>query len=180
MERSYLSTHKYRRSKKRADSSKAGIKLLDKLCEKIETEMDAKISSVYCNRFQNPEQCIDWHKDTFGEHIFVLTLVYDPAAERIIELRAKKTQQVQDALTPRSGDLYFVPLKVNDAHQHRVCCGQVDQIGVSTVLETRLSMRNFQSPPKSIVSPHEIESKDLQRICQAGSRVQDTYRSTRY
>lgn len=94
-----------------------GLLKLGELCARIERDFDVKVSSVCCNRFPNSDhhECEDWQKNAYGEHICVLTL----GSKRRIEVRNNKTQEIE-AMTPSAGDLYVMPLKLNDTHTHRV------------------------------------------------------------
>lgn len=109
---------------------------LESICERMEREFDGRISSVYCNRFQDPTHHIPYHRDTYGEHILVLSL----GSERIIEFRRDK-DQVVTRLEPHAGDVYFMPLRLNSTYMHRVCAGPEDS-------GTRLSFVFFFKTPK--------------------------------
>lgn len=118
----YLYVRPTMRTKQRGKGSLGrGIETLENLCSKIEKEFDGKITEVFCNRFQDPTHHVDWHTDTYGRHIFVLSL----GSERRIEFREKRKKKAMDnnvaSLSPKSGDLYFMPLSINSTHQHRVC-----------------------------------------------------------
>lgn len=109
---------------------------LETLCTTIEQEFDGEITDVYCNRFQEPTHHIPWHKDSYGSHIFVLSF----GADRIIEFRNNKTKEVE-RLDPHSGDLYFMPLKLNETHMHRVLAASAEHPG------TRVSLVFFFQTP---------------------------------
>lgn len=117
------------KTKIRIDQS-PGLQKLEEIANRIEVEFDGKITDVFCNRFQDPSHSIDWHKDQYGRHIFVLSL----GSRRTIQFRNDKTKAV-DVITPREGDLYFMPLAVNSTHMHKVCSAEE----TSKVLETENS-----------------------------------------
>lgn len=109
----------YRRSNTKKRNNKfQGLKVLESICEKIEEEFDGEVDEVFCNRFEHCTHRIDWHKDTYGRHILVLSL----GSSRRVQFRDNKTKKI-DTVQPSSGDLYFFPLRVNDTHKHRVCAG---------------------------------------------------------
>ena len=92
--------HNQRRSanaKKKIDQS-SGLQKLEEIANRIEDEFDGKITDVHCNRFQDPNHNIDWHKDQYGRHTFVLSL----GSRRTIQFRNEKSKAV-DAVTPREG-----------------------------------------------------------------------------
>jgi len=93
-----------------------GLLKLGQISAKIEKFFGVRISFVFCNRFQNRDQRIDCHNKAYAEHICVLTL----GSKRRVEFRDKKTQKVE-VITPGAGDLYVMPLKLDDTHTHRVC-----------------------------------------------------------
>lgn len=106
----------YKRYKKKAGAnSLQGLQKLEELCARIEERFDGEISDVFCNRFQDPTHFIEWHKDTYGKHIFVLSL----GSTRQIQFRDNKTKQV-DEFVPAAGDIYFMPLRTNSTHKHQV------------------------------------------------------------
>jgi hypothetical protein len=45
-------------------------------------------------------------------------------------------------IEPASGDLYFMPLKINDTHRHQVCAAEDENAG------TRMSFVFFFKTPK--------------------------------
>ena len=127
-----------------------GLDMLESICSKLDHEFDVEISFVYCNRFQDAHHMIDWHKDTFGDHILVLTL----GAERRIEFRENVTREIESVI-PKSGDLYLMPLYVNKTHKHKVCSaietGVAGSSNKNTTYSndgTRLSFVFFFKPPK--------------------------------
>jgi len=93
-----------------------GLLKLGLISAKIEDIFGVRISFVFCNRFQNRDQRLECHKNVYAEHICVLTL----GSKRRIEFRNKKTQKTE-AITPSGGDLYVMPLKLDNTHAHRVC-----------------------------------------------------------
>ena len=115
----------------------AGLAHLEQLCQKLEQDFDGKIDYVFCNRFQDPMHCIPWHKDVYGRHITILSL----GSSRKVQFRSNKTKEIE-TIEPSSGDLYFMPLRLNDSHKHRVCGAEQDNAG------TRLSFVFFFKPPK--------------------------------
>ena len=115
-----------KKNRKRGINKKDGLVKLEAICSKIEQDFDVNISFVFCNRFQDPNHRVDWHKDTYGEHICVLTF----GSKRRIEFRNNKTMQIEQ-LTPAAGDLYVMPLHLNKTHQHRVCSA-IETAAIST------------------------------------------------
>mmetsp|Transcript_29903 Transcript_29903/g.41331 ORF Transcript_29903/g.41331 Transcript_29903/m.41331 type:complete len:216 (-) Transcript_29903:19-666(-) len=148
---SSLPQHSYHYSKSKSKNKKSseGIQYLTDLCERIEREFDGKVSDVYCNRFQDPKHHIVWHKDTYGAHIFVLTL----GSVRRVEFRENKTKEIE-SVSPNAGDLYFMPLSLNSTHMHRVCPDDDPQGG------TRLSFVFFFEPPSYATDEFKISTKD--------------------
>jgi len=129
-----------RYNKKKANSERkqfAGVECLERLCQQIERDFDGDVEDVFCNRFQDPSHFIGWHKDTYGRHIFVLSL----GSSREVQFRHTKTQQIA-TVEPKAGDLYFFPLHINKTHQHRVSTAEEENAG------TRLSFVFFFKPPK--------------------------------
>jgi len=140
--------NRYKKSKKKnrnTISNSVGLTKLEEICFKLEREFDIKISDVFCNRFQDPKHRVDWHKDTYGRHICVLTL----GSKRRIEFRNNKTLVVEK-MTPSAGDLYLMPLNLNDTHEHRVCSAEESSTSLENNLEergTRLSFVFFFEAP---------------------------------
>jgi hypothetical protein len=91
-----------------------GLSLIERFCHNISQRFDCQVSDVFCNRFQDRHHRIDWHRDAYGTHIFVLSL----GSQRNIQFR--RNQSVT-TLRPSSGDIYFMPLQINKTHKHRVC-----------------------------------------------------------
>ena len=140
----------FKRTKKQLQMG-GGTMLLEKLCKSIETRFDVQVSDVFCNRFQDPNHDIVWHTDTYGSHIFVLTL----GSERDIQFRpkqkksAKKNNDVEDqtsTIRPGLGDMYFMPLSFNKTHEHRVC--PANDYSETTPVPARISFVFFAEPPK--------------------------------
>lgn len=128
--------YEYKRYKKKNSAQLrqkySGLAQLELLCQKLEHDFDGTVVDVWCNRFQHVSHGIPWHHDTYGHHIFVLSL----GASRQVEFRNDKTREIS-TLEPCSGDLYFLPIRVNDSHLHRVCSGD----------GTRISLVFFFKPP---------------------------------
>mmetsp|Transcript_25421 Transcript_25421/g.45915 ORF Transcript_25421/g.45915 Transcript_25421/m.45915 type:complete len:230 (-) Transcript_25421:186-875(-) len=140
--------HHFRNNKnsayKRAEKSAAGgLTKLEDLCTNIEKYFDGKVSDVYCNRFMNPEHHIPYHTDTFGRHVIVLSL----GSHRTVNFRNKKTKHVTE-VRPKAGDLYFMPLRVNDSYEHCVCAANKEDLASDDGNDTRLSFVFFFEPPK--------------------------------
>lgn len=114
----------------------AGLAKLEQLCQRIEEHLDGEVPDVFCNRFQDVSHQLPWHTDTYGHHIVVLSL----GSRRNIEFREFKTKKVE-VVSPAAGDMYFMPLKLNETHEHRVCKAQTAADG------TRLSFVFFFKPP---------------------------------
>lgn len=66
--------YEYVRGKQHLIKKWAGLARLETLCERIEQHFDGKIPVVFCNRFQDPAHALQWHTDTYGQHIFVLSV----------------------------------------------------------------------------------------------------------
>uniref|UniRef100_A0A0G4GPS2 Fe2OG dioxygenase domain-containing protein n=1 Tax=Chromera velia CCMP2878 TaxID=1169474 RepID=A0A0G4GPS2_9ALVE len=134
-----LSQHAYQFDRSQRQAAKwPGLGKLDALCERIEQHMDGKISFVFCNRFADSSHALPWHTDTYGEHIIVLSLGHG----RKVQFRDLKTKSEVVDVLPKAGDLYFMPLGVNDTHEHRVCEAASEGEG------TRLSFVFFFKAPK--------------------------------
>ena len=93
----------------------AGLLKLGELFARIERDLDVKVNYVCCNRFPNIEKQLDWQKQSYGERFCVLTL----GSKRRMEIRNNKTQAIE-TMTPSVGDLYVMPMKLNDTHTHRI------------------------------------------------------------
>ena len=132
----------FKRTKKQLNQGREGLVLLEQLCKSIEDRFDVEVSDVFCNRFQDPSHDITWHTDTYGSHIFVLTL----GSERDIEFRSKKKKNEVSSIRPGLGDLYFMPLALNKTHEHRVCRGDSHSDDKSN--PPRISFVFFVEPPK--------------------------------
>jgi len=147
------------KSKSKTNISWEGISKLEAICSKIEHDFGVKVSYVFCNRFEDPSHRIDWHKDTYGEHICVLSL----GSKRRIEFRNNHTQEI-DSVTPDAGDLYVMPLHINKTHKHRVCSAiQTDPAearGNNHHSSTRLSFVFFFEAPSYATKEFRISRKD--------------------
>lgn len=145
-----LDQHAYQHNQRSSASAKkkinqsSGLQKLEEIANRIEDEFDGKITDVFCNRFQDPNHNIDWHKDQYGRHIFVLSL----GSRRTIQFRNDQSKAV-DAVTPREGDLYFMPLATNSTHMHKVCSAEeTSRILGAENAGTRLSFVFFFESPK--------------------------------
>ena len=153
-----LSQHAYhyirnnKSSTKRHIEQSTGLSTLEELCTKIEMQFDGKVSDVYCNRFQDPKHNIPYHTDTFGKHILVLSL----GSTRTVNFRNKKTKQVT-SVRPHAGDLYFMPLRVNDKYEHCVCAASDDDLASNDT--PRLSFVFFIETPK-YAKEYKISKQD--------------------
>lgn len=123
----------------RGAAAGTGLAALERLCERVERDLGAKVSTVYCNRFADPEHHIQWHQDQYGAHIAVLTL----GASRAIEYEVLKTRE-RTSYCPRAGDLYFMSLGHNASHRHRVCAANAAD---EAQCGTRVSFVFFVTPP---------------------------------
>jgi len=140
-----LSQHAYlhirnKKGAKRAQKS-TGLAHLEELSAKIEKDFDGKVSEVYCNRFMDPDHHIPYHTDNFGKNIIVLSL----GSSRTVNFRNKKNKQVTK-VRPKSGGLYFMPLRVNDSYEHCVCAASEKDLASGE--NTRLSFVFFLETPK--------------------------------
>ena len=133
-------------SKRKIQNNKA-LSLLDNICVNIERDFDVKVYEVYCNRLDDPTHNIGWHKDTFGTHIFVLSL----GSQRTVKFRENATGRV-NSVRPKAGDMYFMPLGLNKTHQHRVCPGEPSD-------ETRISFVFFVKTP-NYAKEYKISRRD--------------------
>ena len=124
------------RFQKKAIQANPALTLLDSLCTRIEDDLDVQIFGVYCNRLADSTHHLDWHKDTYGSHILVLSL----GSQRTVEWRENKTGAI-DSVRPHAGDVYFMPLALNKTHQHRVVAGNEGD-------GTRISLVFFFKAPK--------------------------------
>ena len=148
-----LDQHAYQHNQRGSSSTKRkidrslGLQKLEEIASRIEMEFDGKVTDVYCNRFQDPSHNIDWHKDKYGRHIFVLSL----GSRRTIQFRNDKTKAI-DSVTPGEGDLYFMPLALNSTHMHKVCSAKdtraIMEGEKSDTDDTRLSFVFFFESPK--------------------------------
>jgi len=121
-----LTQHAYYYERNGNPNEYAGIDLIESLCTRIETLYDGKISDVFCNRFHHVKHNIGWHRDTYGEHILVLSL----GSRRNIQFRKRQLFGKREVVTvrPNAGDIYFMPLQLNKTHMHRVCkANPIDQ-----------------------------------------------------
>ena len=125
----------FQRGKKEIKNNDA-LALLDQMCKRIETDFDVEVYDVYCNRFEDPTHNLGWHKDTYGTHIFVLSL----GSQRTVEWRENKTGAI-DSVRPKAGDMYLMPLGLNKTHEHQVCAGNEND-------GTRISFVFFFKAPK--------------------------------
>lgn len=157
-----LTQHAYIYNRKKSKNKAAtfkGIALLEDLCDKVQQRFDGKISDVYCNRFNDSSHRIDWHKDTYGTHIFVLSL----GSERNVEFKEKQGWKIKpqvemiNTVRPSAGDIYFMPLQLNKTHVHRVCAA--DEKDAST---PRISFVFFFETPK-YATEYKITTRDQMR-----------------
>mmetsp|Transcript_48434 Transcript_48434/g.117224 ORF Transcript_48434/g.117224 Transcript_48434/m.117224 type:complete len:149 (-) Transcript_48434:224-670(-) len=93
-----------------------GQEALELLCRRISNDFCCYVQSVYCNRFQDLDHRIEWHRDKFGSHILVLTL---GNGRRDLEFKDNSGSNLQ-RYHPKAGDLYFMSLQYNKEHCHRV------------------------------------------------------------
>lgn len=146
-------THTRDKKGKKKASISLGLQLLEEICTKLEGKFDGKISEVYCNRFRDPTHNIPFHKDTFGRHIMVLSL----GSTRTVQFRHNKSNAVTN-VRPNSGDVYFMPLKINDNFQH--CVSAADEQDSDEEWDmTRLSFVFFFECPK-FASEYKISTRD--------------------
>uniref|UniRef100_A0A7S2EJM4 Fe2OG dioxygenase domain-containing protein n=1 Tax=Trieres chinensis TaxID=1514140 RepID=A0A7S2EJM4_TRICV len=137
---------RYKYLKGQKNKSFRGLSKLEEICSNIEDDFGIEISYVFCNRFQDPNHFLDWHKDTYGENICVLTL----GAPRRIEFRNNKTRAIE-GLVPKSGDLYIMPLHINKTHKHKVWSAiETDSEASKRTDNTRLSFVFFFKAPKDV------------------------------
>ena len=138
-----LTQHAYLYKRNIPVDTHKGLAYLEDLCEKIEDRFDCEVWDVFCNRFQDATHRLQWHTDTYASHIFVLTL----GSERNVQFRRKKrmfqreNRNEIETVRPKVGDLYFMPLQLNNTHEHRVCPPHEDE-------GTRLSFVFFVDTPK--------------------------------
>eukprot|EP00892_Ulva_mutabilis_P009098 jgi/Ulvmu1/6560/UM003_0197.1 len=116
-----------------------GLAELEALCGRVEAALDCTVVDVFCNRFQDTAHRLPWHTDTYGHHIAVLSL----GAGRNVQFRRKSWINTKpiETVRPAAGDMYFMPLKLNDTHEHRVCPAESGAEG------TRLSFVFFLKTP---------------------------------
>lgn len=100
----------------RDTSNFKGLVKLGELSAKIEQVLGVRVSFVFCNKLQDRDHWGNWHKNGYAEHVCILTL----GAKRRIEFKNNKTKEIE-VVTPRAGDLYLLPLNLNETHTHRVC-----------------------------------------------------------
>ena len=89
-----------KKSKKKIKENES-LALLEDLRRRFESDVEIY---VFSNRFQDPTHDIDWHKDTYGCHIFVLSL----GSQRTVDFPENKTRNIE-SVKPGVGDLYFMP-----------------------------------------------------------------------
>jgi alkylated DNA repair dioxygenase AlkB len=131
-------SYHYKRSKKKTSE---GLDALEALCQRICSEFDCKLQSVYCNRFQDVNHKIDWHQDKYASHIFVLSL----GGHRGLEFRTNDATKEITRYDPCAGDLYFMSLQHNKKFYHRVL--SAEESGDTTSGSTRISFVFFVSAP---------------------------------
>jgi len=124
------------------------LSVLEEMCANIERDFDVKVYDVYCNRLEDPTHNLGWHKDTFGTHIFVLSL----GSQRTVEWRENATGTI-DSVRPKAGDMYFMPIGLNKTQQHRVCPGSPSD-------GTRISFVFFVKTPK-YAKEYKISKMDM-------------------
>ena len=124
------------------NSDLKGLLKLGELFARVERDFDIKVSSVCCNRFPSLEDQMEWQKNSYGERFCVLTL----GSKRRIEIRNNKTQFIE-TMTPSAGDLYVMPMKLNDTHTHRVCSVN-ETVPVESNTDALLSLVFFFEAPK--------------------------------
>jgi hypothetical protein len=135
-------------------SNLKGLLKLGELTARIERDFDVKVSFVFCNRFPSPDHILDWHKNAYREHICVLTL----GSKRRVEFRNNKTKKIE-TMTPSCGDLYMMPLNLNDTHTHRVCSANETDPNESNS-DVFLSFIFFFKAPKYAKDFFKIPKKD--------------------
>lgn len=124
------------------NSNMKGLLKLGELFARIERDFDIKVNCVCCNRFPSLENQHEWQKNSYGERFCVLTL----GSKRRIEIRNNKTQFIE-IMTPSAGDLYVMPMKLNDTHIHRVCSVN-DTVPIESDADALLSLVFFFDAPK--------------------------------
>lgn len=115
----------------------AGFAILEDLCKRVEERLDGTVTDVFCNRFREQHHNLPWHRDTYGHHIVILSL----GSRRKIQFRDFKTRTIVD-VQPQAGDAYFMPLRLNETHEHQVCAAEGPDDGA------RISIVFFFKPPK--------------------------------
>ena len=134
-------SYSFQRSKYKIRKNPA-LSLLDDMCVRVEQDFDVKVSSVYCNRQEDPTHNLGWHKDSLGTHVFVLSL----GSQRTVEWRENSTGDI-NLVVQMAGEIYFMPLDRNKTHQHRVCPGQPGDgttISFTFVVETPKYAKEFK------------------------------------
>lgn len=129
--------YSYMPSQKNVKSTKEGLKLLEQLRSRIASDFQCEVHAVFCNRFTDPKHSIEWHRDKYGAHIFVLTL----GESRGVEYRHDKTNAIT-RYDPSAGDLYFMSLQHNKQYTHRVL-----PAAEGTENDTRISLVFITSAP---------------------------------
>lgn len=114
----------------------AGFAELEALCKHVEEQLDGTVTDVFCNRFRDQHHNLSWHRDTYGHHIVVLSL----GSGRKVQFRDFKHKNIE-TVEPRAGDAYFMPLRLNETHEHQVCGAEHPDEGA------RISLVFFFKPP---------------------------------
>eukprot|EP00531_Pseudo-nitzschia_arenysensis_P007965 CAMPEP_0116134178 /NCGR_PEP_ID=MMETSP0329-20121206/10508_1 /TAXON_ID=697910 /ORGANISM="Pseudo-nitzschia arenysensis, Strain B593" /LENGTH=250 /DNA_ID=CAMNT_0003628873 /DNA_START=43 /DNA_END=796 /DNA_ORIENTATION=- len=134
-------------------SSLKGLLKLGELFARIERDFDVKINYVCCNRYPNPDCQAEWQKNSYGERFCVLTL----GSKRQIEIRNNKTQHVE-TMTPNTGDLYVMPMKLNGSHTYRASSVHDDD-PAGTNTDALLSLVFFFESPTDAKEPGKKPKK---------------------
>lgn len=72
--------------------------------------------------------------------------------------------QIED-VRPQAGDAYFMPLKVNETHEHQVCAADPSDTG------RRISLVFFYKPPK--YAGKEFKISKMQKVTGFVSAIMD-------
>lgn len=151
----FAKSEKLKRGRRKDVENYKGMCKLGEICAKIEQNFDLKVSFVFCNRFQNRDHRVNWERHGYGEHICVLTL----GSKRRVEFRNRITKQIE-AVTPSAGDLYVMPLELNDTHSHRVI--SVDKTDKDeTNIDDRLSFVFFFEVPEDAEKLEKSKKKKV-------------------
>ncbi|CAM9350210.1 unnamed protein product [Discosporangium mesarthrocarpum] len=91
------------------------IPCLEELIERVESQFNVQTNLVWCNRFRDGGDYIDWHQDQYGQDLYVFSF----GVSRSLETYALNNGEVQEFICSHGG-LYRWTSSFDKEHEHRL------------------------------------------------------------